>query len=582
MRLALPQARSTPPCPSNANAISPRLDPQRAAGEPPPAQLGREPLREPKRLVSSAGALPAREDRLDLPVREALPAADGGSVERAARPARDPPSNGISTVTQRRSTYGRRLQASSASSGGSIGATTAGHVGRERPLGGAPIERRAGRHEVRDVGDVHPRRAARPPRADRDRVVEVLRRVRVDREGEQVAQVDALRLEPPGSGSVVRLERRRARPRARAGPPAPPRSESAGPSTRSSRARPRPAAHDDEVARPRVARPLAVEDDRRARARRTDRRRRACRAWRSRRRRCTVAGHERAAYRGSAARPRRARRRQSLVRLGRRDRRRPRRPAAGPCARGPRRPASGTGRRELQRRSVRERLDRLDERLAEGGLADELGALVVAQRRGDDLGGARACTRFDRGRRAAARGPGRPAARSICGSARARPRSQTTRPLEEERGRTRPPGRAARPVVAQVEHEPAAPAALEPPSSSASRSRSRRRRSAAGRSRAAAAGGEHARADRRRARSPRADDREPKTRSPRRTSSRTSVPLARGSAERRLEGSSPRPTPVDRDDRVARPQPARAPGRAATAETTSPPRCGSTVAPTPE
>ena len=61
------------------------------------------------------------------------------------------------------------------------------HVDRERPLLGATVERRSGRHEVRDVGDVHIRAVLR----DRECVVEVLGGLRVDGEGELVAQVDA-------------------------------------------------------------------------------------------------------------------------------------------------------------------------------------------------------------------------------------------------------------------------------------------------------------------------------------------------------------------------------------------------------
>ena len=79
-----------------------------------------------------------------------------------------------------------------------------GHVGREGALGGAAVERRPGRHEVRDVGDVHPGADSVGLAAERERVVEVLRRLRVDRERRQLAQVDAA--VELGSGSVVRLE----------------------------------------------------------------------------------------------------------------------------------------------------------------------------------------------------------------------------------------------------------------------------------------------------------------------------------------------------------------------------------------
>ena len=57
------------------------------------------------------------------------------------------------------------------------------HVGRERTLGGAVVEGRAGRDEVRDVGDVHPGPDPARLAAEGERVVEVLRRFGVDREG---------------------------------------------------------------------------------------------------------------------------------------------------------------------------------------------------------------------------------------------------------------------------------------------------------------------------------------------------------------------------------------------------------------
>ena len=79
-------------------------------------------------------------------------------------------------------TCGRSEQASSASSGGSIGATRPGHVRRERALGRAAVERRAGRDEVRDVRDVHPGADPVALAPERERVVEVLRRLGVDRE----------------------------------------------------------------------------------------------------------------------------------------------------------------------------------------------------------------------------------------------------------------------------------------------------------------------------------------------------------------------------------------------------------------
>ena len=66
------------------------------------------------------------------------------------------------------------------------------------------VERRTGWDEVRDVRDVDPRAQTAVILTDGDRVVEVLRGLRVDRERRQAAQVDAAlerRL-----GRAVRLE----------------------------------------------------------------------------------------------------------------------------------------------------------------------------------------------------------------------------------------------------------------------------------------------------------------------------------------------------------------------------------------
>ena len=66
-------------------------------------------------------------------------------------------------------------------------------VRRERAPRGAVVERRAGADEPRHVGDMHPGADAVGLAPERERVVEVLRRVGIDRVGEQVAQVDAVR-----------------------------------------------------------------------------------------------------------------------------------------------------------------------------------------------------------------------------------------------------------------------------------------------------------------------------------------------------------------------------------------------------
>ena len=79
-----------------------------------------------------------------------------------------------------------------------------GDVGRERTLRGAVVERRARTDEERDVRDVHPRPDPTVLAPKRQRVVEVLRGVRVDRVGRQIAQVNPAR--GVGLGWIVRLE----------------------------------------------------------------------------------------------------------------------------------------------------------------------------------------------------------------------------------------------------------------------------------------------------------------------------------------------------------------------------------------
>ena len=158
----------------------------------------------------------------------------------------------------------------------------AGHVGRERALGGAAVERRAGRDEVRDVGDVHPGAHAVALADDRDRVVEVLRRVRVDREGVEVAQVGAPLERSARAGRTARTPA--ARPARRAAPRARPRRSRPG------RAPARPSPGPRPVATTASSPRSAPRSDLRSRAtgtpgrRSTARRRRASRASRSRRR----------------------------------------------------------------------------------------------------------------------------------------------------------------------------------------------------------------------------------------------------------------------------------------------------------
>ena len=67
------------------------------------------------------------------------------------------------------------------------------HVGREGPARRAAVERRPRGDEGGHVGDVHPGADAALLLADGDRVVEVFCGLGIDREGEEIAQVD-----PPG------------------------------------------------------------------------------------------------------------------------------------------------------------------------------------------------------------------------------------------------------------------------------------------------------------------------------------------------------------------------------------------------
>ena len=136
------------------------------------------------------------------------------------------------------------------------------HVDRVRPLGCSEVERRPGRDEVRHVRDVHPRADPLLLAAQRERIVEVLRRLRVDGERELLAQVDAalearlrrlVRLEGAAQAALHEqpLERRVDRLRG---------SEHAL-DARSPPARP----DDDEVARVGLAESLPIEDERNAR-----------------------------------------------------------------------------------------------------------------------------------------------------------------------------------------------------------------------------------------------------------------------------------------------------------------------------
>ena len=126
------------------------------------------------------------------------------------------------------------------------------------------VERRAGRDEPRDVGDVHPHPDPVALAADRDRVVEVLRGLGVDREREQVAEVDAA-LEAR-LGRLVGLEVRRGAPCSTSSPSSTVSIELRRAEHALEPRAPAARADDDEVAGAGVAEPVAVERERHARA----------------------------------------------------------------------------------------------------------------------------------------------------------------------------------------------------------------------------------------------------------------------------------------------------------------------------
>ena len=123
---------------------------------------------------------------LGLGVRQACPATDDGTVEErfAARWQFDGEAQ-LVLVRAQAATVVRELRRQHRR-------RPSGHVRREGALGRAAVERRAGLHVRRDVRDVDPRPITASLSLDGDRVVEVLCRLRIDRERQQLTQVDAL------------------------------------------------------------------------------------------------------------------------------------------------------------------------------------------------------------------------------------------------------------------------------------------------------------------------------------------------------------------------------------------------------
>ena len=181
LRLALePRARHAPVAVEREHDLG-RLDPQRTPREATAAELPRV-LVEPPQLREPPERLLSREQPLRLPVRETSVAANHGAIERRL------------AVVERQLDGDRQpvdVRAQAAEIVRQLGREhrrdQARHVRREAAAGGAAVERRAGRNEVRDVGDVDEGRF----RPDRERVVVILCGVGVDREGRKVAEVDA-------------------------------------------------------------------------------------------------------------------------------------------------------------------------------------------------------------------------------------------------------------------------------------------------------------------------------------------------------------------------------------------------------
>jgi hypothetical protein len=183
-----------------------RLDPQRAAPVAAAPKLARDALREPKRVGQLLpGLLLAGEDELRVRVGQPLAAPDQAAVEgRLARRQvrveehlhRDAAAVAMRTEAAE---VGREPL-------GQHRLDTPRDVGRERAIAGVAVKRRSGRHVARDVRDVHPDAYAVALAAEAERVVEVLRVFGVDREGEEIAEIDAARV------AAARLLRERRRP----------------------------------------------------------------------------------------------------------------------------------------------------------------------------------------------------------------------------------------------------------------------------------------------------------------------------------------------------------------------------------
>ena len=168
-----------------------RLDGQRAAALAARLERGRRRARGGQRLRPGVlRGLGAGEDAIDAVVVQALVGADERAVEGrlhglgAAQLELDGDRQAIDAGAQRAGVVGQRL--------GQHRLDRAGHVDRGRAPVGLAVDRPAGPHVGRDVGDVHPHAPVLvAERLAGDRVVEVARGDGVDGEGRQGGEVAA-------------------------------------------------------------------------------------------------------------------------------------------------------------------------------------------------------------------------------------------------------------------------------------------------------------------------------------------------------------------------------------------------------
>src|SRR6266511_3960618 len=158
------------------------LDPERAACEPPVANRRRQTIGELERGGDVGLGLPP----LGLRVRQACPAANDRAVE-AWLPVRWQLDRHAQTVL-----VGPKAAAVVGELGRKHRRGESRDVRREGAGGGAPVEGRARGNIGRDVRDVHQGAKATVLLLHGERVVEVLRGLGIDREREELAQVDAV------------------------------------------------------------------------------------------------------------------------------------------------------------------------------------------------------------------------------------------------------------------------------------------------------------------------------------------------------------------------------------------------------